>query len=156
MTQIADNHDLNHHGNAARRYQLFVERIELIGPGCRYRERDRIECPRATALGLDICIGQPGRVAIKDSAYRRCIIRCRAAHHFNGIATREFNLRCFLFCHDLTKQVLEPQNQRIHQTLEEPTNWHILQNQQRGFKQYLTAPKDLHTTNDITTTKRRL
>ena len=38
MTQIADNHDLNHHGYTARRHQLLVERIELIGPSCRYRE----------------------------------------------------------------------------------------------------------------------
>ena len=110
MTQIADNHDLNHHGYTARRNQLLVERIELIGPGCRYRERDRVERPGATALGLDICFGQPDRVAIKDGAYRLCVIRGRASHYFNGIATRELNFRGFLFCHGLTNQILEPQN----------------------------------------------
>ena len=89
MTQIADNHDLNNHGHTARRHQLLMERIELIGPGCRYRERDRIERPRATALGLYICVGQPGRVAVEDGAYRLCVVRCRAPHHFNGIATGE-------------------------------------------------------------------
>ena len=92
MTQIADNHDLNHHGYTARRHQLLVERIELIGPSCRYRVSDRIERPRATALGLDICVGQPSRVAVKDGAYRLCVIRGRSAHHFNGIAARKLNL----------------------------------------------------------------
>ena len=110
MTQIADNHDLNHQRYTARRHQLLVERIELIGPGCRYRERDRIKRPRAAALGLYIRVRQPGRVAIEDGTYRLCVVRCRAPHHFNGIATGEFNFRCFLLCHALTNQILKPQN----------------------------------------------
>ena len=110
MTQIADNHDLNHHRYTARRHQLLVERIELIGPGCRYCERDRIEGPRAAAPSLYICVGQPGCVAVEDGAYRLCVVRCRASYHFNGVATGEFNFRCFLFCHALTDQILEPQN----------------------------------------------
>ena len=108
MTQIADNHNLNHHGYTARRHQLLVERIELIGPGCRYRECDRIERPRATAFGIYICVGQPGRVAVEDGAYRLCVVRCRAAYHFNGVATRKFNFRCYFFFHALTNQILEP------------------------------------------------
>ena len=52
----------------------------------------------------------PGCVAVEDGAYRLRVVRCRAPHHFNGIATGEFNFRCFLFCHALTDQILEPQN----------------------------------------------
>ena len=110
MTQIADNHDLNHHGYTTRRHQLLVERVELIGPGCRYRERDRIKRPRATALSLYICVGQPGRVAVEDGAYRLRVVGCGAAHHFDGVATGKFNFRCFLLCHGLTNQILEPKN----------------------------------------------
>ena len=110
MTQVADNHDLNHHGYAARRYQLLVGRIELIGPGCRYRERDRIKGPRATALGLYIGVGQPGCVSVEDGTYRLCVVRCCPAHYLDGIATREFDFRGFLLCHGLTNQILEPEN----------------------------------------------
>ena len=51
-----------------------MERVELIGSGCRYRERDRIERPRAAALGLYIRVRQPGRVAIEDGTYRLYLI----------------------------------------------------------------------------------
>ena len=86
---------------------------ELIFACRRYGESDGIKCPRPTAFGGDVIVGEIRGVSLYNSADSGGVIGRGSPNHLHGVPAGKLNFRRFWLSHISTYEVLKPQYQGV-------------------------------------------